>query len=735
MKFKRLTATFLVIATLLSYGTSTLAVNSSFSDISDSATAVNADVLRLMGVVTGTGSNSFSPNATLTRAQFCAMVVAVMGKADEADAMKRRTIFSDVGAAHWARGYINLAATTSPSEKDTGRLVSGVGNGKFLPDKSITYGEAVTILMRMLCYAPSDVGAIWPDDFMNAADSIGLTNGLSLSASAIVNRAQAAQLFVNLLNTDQKGGTQYASTLGTLSSNCVLLSSNGTDSTVLTSSGSYLVADERSVPSSLNGQRGSLLLNTKGELITFLPSTTAHKTVTVSSAEATYVMAGGTKYTIPSAAVAYLSNGTTSTFGTAYVNVLSGSQLTIYYTSAGKVESVYISTGSSDSVVIAQSAGTVSSFSSLLGGATGYTIMKNGAKISESDIAKYDVISYDAGANIIYVSDNKVTGYYESASPSAKSPAKVRLLGHDFTVLDAATDNFSSLALGDTITLLLTQDGSVAGAVPSSTVRSKLPGIVTACSANSATVKLANGIEVSGNPGLTDSSAAQKLGQLVTVSSDSSGRISLGSMTYTSSSSAFDVKNLTVGGTSVVPYVRIYERVGTSKVAAVFLSKLAQTTIPASQVLAVSKNAAGKIDTILLSNATGDLFTYGTLSNSGGSGTVTVTNGSAATTKDCNYSYANGSFGGVAISADDSAVIAVATLTAVKGVSRSAFNGTTSVSAGNLSLPISDKVQCYNATTKAWITGDNALEQARAFSQTLTVYYDQCGKVRIVATE
>ena len=44
--------------------------NSSFLDVQDSNTAVNADILRLMGVVSGTGGNFFNPTSQLTRGEF-----------------------------------------------------------------------------------------------------------------------------------------------------------------------------------------------------------------------------------------------------------------------------------------------------------------------------------------------------------------------------------------------------------------------------------------------------------------------------------------------------------------------------------------------------------------------------------------------------------------------------------------------------------------------------------------
>lgn len=85
---------------------------SSFSDVTDPATAVNADILRLMGVADGTGGNRFNPGQKLTRAQFCTMVVNFMGMGDDVVLHSTRTIFTDVPSSHWARGYVNLAAST-----------------------------------------------------------------------------------------------------------------------------------------------------------------------------------------------------------------------------------------------------------------------------------------------------------------------------------------------------------------------------------------------------------------------------------------------------------------------------------------------------------------------------------------------------------------------------------------------------------------------------------------------
>ena len=80
-------------------------------------------------------------------------------------------------------------------------MTVGAGDGRFYPDRAITFGEAVTILMRVLGYGNSDVaaGASWYDGYVAVARSSGLADGLSLGGGASITRGQAAILFYNLL--------------------------------------------------------------------------------------------------------------------------------------------------------------------------------------------------------------------------------------------------------------------------------------------------------------------------------------------------------------------------------------------------------------------------------------------------------------------------------------------------------------------------------------------------------
>ena len=75
MKLKRLTAILLSLVLAASLAAPVHAA-SSFRDIEDSAVALDAEVLRLMGVVGGVGENNFNPEANLTRAEFCKAMAA-----------------------------------------------------------------------------------------------------------------------------------------------------------------------------------------------------------------------------------------------------------------------------------------------------------------------------------------------------------------------------------------------------------------------------------------------------------------------------------------------------------------------------------------------------------------------------------------------------------------------------------------------------------------------------------
>ena len=732
---------------------------SSFSDVTDSATALNADVLRLMGVVSGTGGNQFNPGQVLTRAQFCTMVVNFMGKGDDVVLHSTRTIFSDVDSTHWARGYVNLAASTTiggSKEQAGSPLISGVGDGRFLPDQQITLDQAVTILIRVLGYSGNQVGAVWPDGYMNLAKSIGLTDGLSLSAGSALNRAQAAQLFVNALTCKTGAGQVYYTTLGQAKENIVLLAVNTeTDDgsalgAVRTSEGTYLPSAEDVAPSALVGHMGSLVLNDKSEIVTFVPDESENVTITLSGqAEASYVTAVGNKrYSISGDTPVYTSDSTEKKpYSEAFSSLPSGSQITLFV-QRGKVVAIFsgaAATGSSTDAVVVTGSASEAAFHKLTGGVTGYTIKKNQQTISLSDIKPYDVVTYDAMTNTLIVSDLRLTCTYEDAAPNSKAPQTITALGYTFPVLESAWNDTAKFSLGQQVTLLLTADGKVAGmAQAGGQTRSNAIGVVV--DSKTAEMFLPNG----GTIKLTSEKELTNTDQVVNLSGSGKGNLNASRLTG-NASGTFQPDKLTLGSSKVSPGVRIYEQVSGGAQVELSLSSLGAVSVPANKIVAVHTNSSGVVDVVVLDSVTGDAYTYGKLvegEQSGGGVTGSFTNRTVAVENGTGGLSAlvtgsavkDSSFGGVVSGRDKTKAVSVISLTEIKNVRPSDFFQTetgTYITVQGKTYQVSDKVECYKSATKTWFTqesGQARLNACKAFSSDLTIYVDPIGsKVRVVS--
>ena len=167
--------------------------------------------------------------------------------------------------------------------------------------------------------------------------------------------------------------------------------------------------------------------------------------------------------------------------------------------------------------------------------------------------------------------------------------------------------------------------------------------------------------------------------------------------------------------------------------------------LTASRILYTATNSAGEIDVLVLDDVTGDAYTYGIFSSgtkTEGNGTMQVTNrtvaveNSAGLSQECLTGTAvpDGQVGGL-VPSSDGRVAGLLVLEEVEDVSRSAFDGTDTVTLSGAAVPISDEVQVYNTDNGQWIT----LAQAKAYTDTFTVYYSGTlgtdAKVRVILTQ
>ena len=748
MKFRRFCAAVLAAALMCGLCLPAAgASRSSFQDVTNETTALNADVLRLMGVVNGVGDNRFEPEMTLSRAEFCVMVTNFIQRGEEVSRYAARTIFQDVTGSHWARGFINLMASPVGSSP---AMISGIGDGSFAPDQKVTVAQAITVLLRVLGYTSSDTGYLWPESYMACANSIGLLKDVPIDANTVITRAQAAQLFVNALGCPVKAGQAYYTTLGTVNENTIILAVNataddGTSGAIRTSlkGEAFLPASGSCSPYALQGKRGALVLNGQGKIVTFCPDDSNSVRVTLSgNAQPSYLTGtDGTRYTISSSTLLYSADSEQGkNYIDGYTALRAGTQVTLF-TQSGKITAIYApgsSAGTADAVIASGKPSEVE-FSRLTGGASGYSISKNGQTISMQEIQPNDVVTYDTISNTLIVSDLRLNGVYADASPNASAPQTITALGTKFEVLDSAWENMDNVKIGDTVILLLTADGKVAGIKrPSVSAGANAIGIANKDSVdiflpNGATLTL--GSSISGND-ITS-------GSLVSVTGcDTKGRLNVYSITNQHAPGSLDPVSMTLGPLKLSAGLRVFDQVRRSITVPVDLHALREV-IPAEKIKAYHTNTSGYVDCIVLDNYTGDAYSYGicwTTTDEIGERYLSFENGVDAGFNNIQtpWSATNGQFSAVAIG-NDGMPKSIIELKPLEDISPSDFfeyQGSTYLYHKGTNYLVSDHVVCYKQANKLWFTnetGASRLAACKAFSDDLSAYYDPFSRqIRIV---
>ncbi len=191
---KNLKKVISAIAALALSTSSFVALAVDFPDVPDTADYAKAvDQLTGMGIVEGDPDGTFQPDRAVTRAEMTTMIIRALGSEAAATSMAGRdTNFRDVDHNHWAAGYVAVANTINP------QFIQGMGDGTFAPDATVTYAQAVTMLVRSLGYESMAAPSGYPNGYLAQAGAIGMLDGFSIpSNDTELNRGQVAILIDN----------------------------------------------------------------------------------------------------------------------------------------------------------------------------------------------------------------------------------------------------------------------------------------------------------------------------------------------------------------------------------------------------------------------------------------------------------------------------------------------------------------------------------------------------------
>ena len=748
-----------------------------FTDIADPDTALAAGVLEGMGIVSGVRQGVYSPDTALTRAQFCVLIIHTMGKKDLVNTYTQKALFTDVKPGSWYTGYVNLAYSLN--------LLSGYGNGKFGPDDPITYGQAATLLLRLLNYTSSEIGKIWPADYVNYAGALELDEGLSLSADSHVTRGQAAILLYNTLNTHPKDSSAefYRSFADTASAKTAILLATDAESGTQTGlamacilgSGTATIEyfpQKNRLSDAVIGCVGDLMLTAAGKAVGFMPTGIRSDDVVISQAKASGITdPSGTLHKITGSTPTVIGEDlyTWNTTGYLQANGQKDRTARLFYNDDGSVACVYVTKGAataSTRAVFADSTTPLTEFLRELNITGSYAITKNGAPAAAGDLATYDTAYFDTASRTLRTSDFSLTGYLQNASPALDGAETVTVAGCTVPVLESAWDTLGRYKLGDRVTLLLTDNGKVAAAT--SPLYNEMLGVL---STDGTSVTLCgSGLVITDKELESD---ARLAGTLVRCRVDKDG---IYAYAYTSSlAGPLDLSAKTLGSYSLAPGCRIYEYGGgkgdysyvyslsgeLGQASSDFSAITWTDTVSTGDIRAAHLNSAGQVDVLLLHDVTGNSWQYGEYtpyrgeegisSTSGGrriyNDAATLTNADGETRKFFSSygSTRHSTISGVALgSSSDGSNQQAAGVLSLSSLPASADDfflqgDVWYVDCDSLLLPLSDLIQVCITPSESWLSGEDGVRAALSSGLSLRVYYDRDpasgGQVRVLCAE
>lgn len=478
IKLKKTVCAALAAACLLTAMPQSLA----YTDIAADAACLEA-VTRLgdLGIISGYSDGSFHPEATITRAEFARIIVSALDKDTEAKSAGFVSSFADVSAGLWSAPYINYVSAQN--------IVAGYSDGSFCPDKTISFAESLTIMMRILGYTEDTVGYFWPNNYVDAANSLGISSDMAYGVNQPITRGDAAIMLDRVLFTDMNGKTDVP-LISTGSSRSVLrdmivLESGAqsskllpkevklSDSKVYTSKMSTAAYSGTFADYAVLDKGGNLVaLKETGEGANKAANSMAVYVNSVTDNTVNYVTNGQTgSYRFDGSFEIYTSDGKT-TFAQAKSMIKAGTDLTFYGEVSGSWSFAVVGSDNDIEPVIARHNYSTSdtNMEGVAINSAGLVVYRDAKSASISDIKTNDVVYYNTRTNVMDVYSKKVTGIYYDAQPSKAYVESVTVGGKSYELgNDAAANSLGagtgSFDIGDRVTLLLGKNDKAVFAV------------------------------------------------------------------------------------------------------------------------------------------------------------------------------------------------------------------------------------------------------------------------------
>ena len=252
------------------------------------------------------------------------------------------------------------------------------------------------------------------------------------------------------------------------------------------------------------------------------------------------------------------------------------------------------------------------------------SVYRNDKVSSSAELTKYDVYYYSESLQTVWIYTRRAAGRITAVSPSASAPTSVTVAGSTYTLgSSAVASQVSSLnggGVGQVVTLLLGMNNEAAGIVTGEEADSVFYGVVQS-SARSLIEE--NGADVLQKvavlctDGITrtvnvDKSLNYPAGWLVEITVGPDGE-NVEHVSGRSTSGTINENATALGDAALADDVEILDTTSEGVAGTVVPSRLSGVTLSDSDVRYYTTNEKGQIDRLILSNVTGDLYTYAVL--------------------------------------------------------------------------------------------------------------------------
>ena len=603
-----------------------------------------ATLLSALNIMVGDDDSNFHFDDNVTRAEMAKIAVASSSYKDTVALGLQFSPFSDVKGSFWGAPYIRAAVSAG--------IVDGFIDGTYRPNETVSYEQAVTMMLRVLGYTDSDFGASYPYGQLGTANSLKLTDGINGTIGAPMTRRDVAKLVCNALDTRVKTtGQDLIATHNCQFIEDVTIIASGFDDGALgkdeisTSAGKYRIDD--SFDDGYVGSKGDMVVKDGKYYVAFSSESglMTDKYIVYSTLnDAILCYPDGNNTTIKQFK---LSDSTTCykdsvayTYGSLRSQMEMGDVLRVRYRDNGEVDYISYSEGTLTGPVKVTSLSWLDNFNSN----SQTKIVRDGKQVDKSAIQTNDILYYSDALNMVMAYTQKVTGVYEDAIPSKELPKSIVVSGVTYEVegVDAFNDLSSSgsVSIGDTVTLLLGRDGEkVAGVVTLNDMSGTITGYVTGSGKKS--FKNSDGttyqsyyvdvVAVDGTaytyPTSTDKSNSVNKVCKITIKD---GKAQVGSsISATSVSGAVSYSDLLIGNNRISSDVTILD-VAKNVYSDVplytktYMQRLDGMMLKDGQVLYAQKNSNGEISEMIVQNVTGDMYSYGIITSVTKQGTSVV---------------------------------------------------------------------------------------------------------------